>query len=100
MKTEKQETVLQLTELPIITFEDVLTLFWAIILFAFVSYIISRTAKFFPSFVTDLALKYKHKRNLETDHNIRYQNLNKSFPNGKKEIKKNHGKSIPFFNKR
>ena len=98
--TEKNEIVLQLTELPLMTFEDVLKLFWAIILFAFVSYIISRTAKFFPAFVTDLANKYKYKRNLETDYNIPFQNLNKSFPTGKKEIKKNHGKRIPFFNKR
>lgn len=83
--------------------ESVLRILFAVFLFSYVAYILTSTATFFPKFIASVAKKYKNKQNIDVDYNKDYNtvfaNLNQSTPK-QKESKKNHGRRIPFFNKR
>lgn len=83
--------------------ESVLRILFALFLFSYVAYILTSTASFFPKFIASVAKKYKLKHNINIDYNKDYDsvfaNLNQATPK-QKESKKNHGRRIPFFNKR
>ena len=82
-----------------VDFQSVLQLIFLMFLIAFIVFVVAHTASFYPRFIASFAKRYKDKNALNIDNDTKFQNLNRSFPH-KKEYKKNHGRSIPFFNKR
>lgn len=92
-------------EILFIDFNSILILIWLMFLIPFVAYIITHTAKFFPTFISQVVRKYKDKRTVNINYNFDYnrdynarilKHVTTPFKdvNKKKEIKKNHGKRI------
>lgn len=66
---------------------------------AFIAWLVITIANFFPAFIASLTQKYKSKLNVDIDYNRDYNvdhNAKLLKYMFKKEIKKNHGKRLPF----
>lgn len=79
---------------------SLITLMLIIFQVVFIAYFLGHIANFFPKLFASVTRKYKNKQNMNIDYNREFFSPQKYMMPVKKEVKKNHGKRIPFFNKR
>ena len=82
----------------LLTFNDFVELLLWLTSLAFGAYIISYSASFFARFFSSVVKYFRNPANYDKDYNFPFLRFNK-VPDIK-GVRKNHGRRLPFFNKR
>jgi hypothetical protein len=91
------ETV-DVSTLGLLTFNDFMLLLFWLFSISFAAYIISHIAVSIVSFIGSVARSYRSSSKYNVDYNLKFNSYKLTPPI--KGVKSNHGKRIPFFNKR